>query len=441
MINDSSKKNLLVMCDPSGWQWGLGLEFVNDELKFERDFEILDLSFLGQLSLISLAKILFGGYRVRRKSLEFYRSKKIKLIRIGIISYFRKATIVPEKLLLSSLSLNSIVELSGTIDLDFIAKNKRTRKIVKIENRKRDLTYTVLSEIDLNSYHKVVTVNGRFTKSAIVKYMCNLNKIQCQLIEGGGRKNSYEIFNESPHSIEEISNKINDLWSQSDEPIRSQIAKEFLHSLIEKKSLPGINFRSAMVIGKIPELSEKNICVFYASSEWEYIGVGDAIDTSCFQNQVEAFRGLIQSLDTKSWEIFLRRHPNSPDKNLDDGERIIWQEFYVNQNIRIIEANSEIDSLALGMNADLIVSFGSTILTEFIARGCQNVVTLGPAPWNKLIPERYLPNSEAIKEYLVSERHFITAEQLYPWAYFQSESGNSFNLISTDPSSGVWEIN
>ena len=196
-----------------------------------------------------------------------------------------------------------------------------------------------------------------------------------------------------------------------------------------------------MVMGKIPKLSEKNICVFYASSEWEWIGVGDAIDPSFFQNQVEAFRGLIQSLDTRRWEIFLRRHPNSPDKNLDDGERIIWQEFYINKDIRIIEATSEIDSLALGMNADLIVSFGSTILTEFIARGCQDVVTLGPAPWNKLIPERYLPNSEALKEYLISERQLISADQLYPWAYFQSESGNSFNIISTDPSSGVWEIN
>jgi len=388
-----------------------------------------------------LAKILFGGYKVRRKSLEFYRSKKIKLIRIGITNYFSKATIVPEKLLTSNVSLNSIVELCGTIDLDFIAKTKRTKKIVKIENRKRDLTYTVMSKVDLNSYHKVVTINGRFTKSATVKFFCNLNKVKCQLIEGGGKKNSYEVFNKGPHSIEETSNKITDLWSQANEPTRSQIAREFLNCLVEKNALPGINYRSAMVIGKIPDLSEKKVCVFYASSEWEYIGVGDAIDPSFFQNQVEAFRGLIQSLDSKSWEIFLRRHPNRPDKNLYDGELIIWQEFYSNQDIRIIETNSDIDSLALGMKAHLIASFGSAILTEFIARGCQNVITLGPAPWNKLIPERYLPNSGALKAYLISERQLISAEQLYPWAYFQSEFGNSFNIISTDPSSGVWEIN
>lgn len=441
MVNDSNKKNLLVMCDPSGWQWGLGLEFINDELKFEKNFEILDLSFLGQMSLISLAKILFGGYRVRRKSLQFYRSKKMKVIRIRMMNYFRKATIVPESLLSPNLSLNSIVELSGTIDIDYITKTKQTKKIVKIENRKRDLAYTVLSKIDFKSYHKVVTINGRFTKSATVKYMCNLNKIQCQLVECGEKKNSYEVFNESPHSIEEKSNKIKDLWSQAVEPSRSQISREFLNGLIKKNSLPGINFRGAMVLGKIPELSEKKVCVFYASSEWEYIGVGDAIDPNFFQNQVEAFRGLIQSLDAKSWEIFLRRHPNRPDKNLDDGEKVIWQEFYSNKDIRIIEANSDIDSLALGMKADLIASFGSAILTEFIARGCQNVVTLGPAPWNKFIPERYLPNSERLKEFLISERELISAEQLYPWAYFQSESGNSFNLISTDPISGVWVVN
>ena len=93
------------------------------------------------------------------------------------------------------------------------------------------------------------------------------------------------------------------------------------------------------------------------------------------------------------------------------------------------------------MKAHLIASFGSTILTEFIARGHQNVVTLGPAPWNKFIPERYLPNSDALKEYLISERELISPEQLFPWAYFQSESGNSFNLISTNPDSGIWVIN
>lgn len=441
MVNDSNKRNLLVMCDPSGWQWGLGLEFVNNELMFERDFEILDLSFLGQVSPISLAKILFGGYKVRRKSLQFYRSKKIKLIKVSIIDYFRKATIVPDTLLSSNLSLNSIVEMSRTIDLDLISKTRRTKKIVKKENRKRNLTYNVISKLDLNTYHKVITINGRFTKSATVKYVCNLNNIQCQLIEGGGKKNSYEVFSEGPHSIEEISNKINDFWSQADEPVRSQIAREFLNSLIKNDSAPGINYRNAMEYGKIPKLSKKKVCVFYASSEWECIGVGDAINPSFFQNQVEAFRCLVESLDTETWEIFLRRHPDRPGLKLADEEMVIWQEFYRNNDIRIIEANSNIDSLALGMKSHLIASFGSTILIEFIARGCQNVVVLGPSPLNKLIPERYLPNSQALKNYLISEVQPISAEQLYPWAYFQSESGNSFKLISTDPITGVWKVN
>lgn len=440
MVSDSNKKNLLVMCDPSGWQWGLGLEYVNNELKSGRNFEVLDLSFLGQLTLGSFGKIVFGGYRVRKKSLQFYKSKNIKSIKIRKIHYCRKQHTVPDKILPSNLCLNSIVEQSGTCDLDFIARTKRTKKIIKSENRKRNLTYNVLNEIDLKNYHKVVTINGRFTKSATVKFVCKLNQIQCQLIEGGGKKNSYEVFDDSPHSIREISDKISDLWSHAIEPSRSQISREFLNGVIEKHSLPGINFRSAMVSGKIPKLSEKKICVFYASSEWEYMGVGDAIDPSLFQNQVEAFRSLIQSLDTKSWDIFLRRHPKWPGENFYDGEQFIWKEFYSNNDIRIIPPDSDIDSLALGMKAHLIASFGSTILIEFIARGHQNVLTLGPAPWNKFIPERYLPSSDALKEYLISDRKLISPEQLFPWAYFQSESGNPFNLISTNPSSGIWEI-
>jgi hypothetical protein len=77
---------------------------------------------------------------------------------------------------------------------------------------------------------------------------------------------------------------------------------------------------------------------------------------------------------------------------------------------------------------------------EFLAREFHNVITLGPAPWNHLIPERYLPTEEKIKEFVNSYHGEISSEKLLPWAYYQSESGTQFELVTTDDKSGIWKI-
>lgn len=442
MPKDSNAKNLLIMCELQGWQWGLGLEFVNNELKKGESFDILDLSFLGEPKLMSLLRACFGGFKTRRDSLHYFNNKNLKVVRIFHGGFFPRKTVKSDPHLLRNLCINSIVEKSRTIDMAFISKNRSTQKIVKNEERKRDLTIDVLSRMDLGEYEKVVTVNGRFTKSATVKYVCSIKEIKCHLIEFGGKLISFEIFEISPHSTEEASKKISELWNSSCEPDRSRIAKEFLVRHMKKKALPGKNFRRHMADGKSPVFSDKKkTCVFYASSEWECIGVGDKIGSSFFQNQTEAFTSLIQNLDDNEWDIYLRRHPDLDSDNSIDGERVIWQEFYKQKNLTIIEPDSDVDSLALGENADLIATFWSTIVIEFIAMGKQDVITLGPASWNQLIPERHLPNSNAIQNYLNSKHKPISIDQLYPWAFFQSESGIPFEVVSIDTDSSAWTVN
>jgi hypothetical protein len=425
----SRNKNLLVMCESAGWQWGLGLEFVNSEIERGKTYEVLDLSFLGELNLKTLARLILGGFKIRRKCINHLESREIQ-VRVLKYKLLRERKYLSSIPLDQSPSLNSIVEKSETIDLDYIMTRRNTRKIIRKENKKRDLIYAVMNNLDFQLYEQVVTVNGRFTKSNTVRYVCKKKKVPFQLIEYGCKKDSFEVFTESPHSIHEVSNKIIDFWNKSSEPQRTAVASKFINNIVKKNSLPGINFREKMIAGRIPRLSDKKICVFFASSEWEYIGVGDNVENNTFRSQVEAFKALIHCLDANKWDIYLRRHPFSPKSNQVDGEFIIWKEFYKKNNIFMIEPNSVIDSISLGERADLITGFGSTILAEFLARGYQNVVTLGPAPWNELIPDRYCPTYEAITNFLTSEKKPFSIGQLHPWAYFQAESGTPFKIIT-----------
>jgi len=428
------------MCDYYGWTWGMGLEFINYELKNGRSYEVLDLSFVGELNLKMILKLFFGGYKMRRDALKYLKLKRIKLINRNYRKIILKDEYIKHYPLEISPTINSIVEKAETIDLESIKKSKRGIHIIRQEIKKSNLIYALLSGINLANYSKIITVNGRFTKSATVIRFCKENSISYGLLEGGGKISSFQLFEISPHSTKEVQDKIDDLWSKASEPNRSQIARDYINNLIINRQSARFNYRSNMVVDKIPDLSRKKHCVFYASSEWEYFGLYEDLPSDYFRNQTEAFNALLKCLDRDIWDVHLRRHPSSSKSGGHDGENIIWEEFVGKPNVHIIEPNSDIDSLALGYKADLIASFASTINVEFLAREYHNVITLGPAPWNHLIPERYLPTEEKIKEFMNSHPNEINLEKLLPWAYYQCESGTQFEIVTTDDKSGIWKI-
>jgi hypothetical protein len=153
--------------------------------------------------------------------------------------------------------------------------------------------------------------------------------------------------------------------------------------------------------GFAPKKSNKKRCTFFASTEAEYAGVGDILPKGYFKNQVEAFRYLCEYLDPNIWEIFLRRHPQNPMSKIKDPEFFLWEEFEFFKNVTIIEPDSIVDSLALGLGSDLCVNYCSSISMELVVHGAKEVITMGPAPWNKLIPKHTAQSKVSLKTYLV----------------------------------------
>jgi len=140
------------------------------------------------------------------------------------------------------------------------------------------------------------------------------------------------------------------------------------------------------------------------------------------------------------WDIYLRRHPFGQNQDLQDGEKSIWNSFFDVPNLFVIDPSSDIDSIALGLESDLIASYGSTIIMEFYAHKISNIITMGPAPWNILLPERYVPTIQKLQEFIGSVKSNIEIDKLLPWAFYQMESGIEFELISTDDKTGRWKM-
>jgi len=442
--NKNCNTSLLVMTELHGWQWGVGLEFILFELEQGRNCEVLDLSFVGERFGAASLKNLLGGYKLRRASIKHLKSKKIKVIK-NRKKFFIARTQTKNFIIQNSIIHNSLCSKLESIDLDFIKNSWRGKLILRKEIISSDRINQILigldRELNLSAYQKIVTVNGRFTKSATVIKYCKDNKYTYGLLEGGGLgKSSFQLFDVSPHSMGEIQEKIDDLWRSALNPTKELVAEKFLRDMVQSKSIPGVNFRSKMKPNLIPKIGTKKVCVFYASSEFEWIGVADPIPPEYFQNQQDSFRALVNLLEGESWEIFLRRHPKGSTSKVADGESGIWHEFQEFENVNIIGPESPIDSIALGLEADLIASFWSTINMEFMARGLINVINLGPAAWNRLVPENYLPTTERIQKFLNNKPNKVEVKKLYPWAYYQAEAGNSFKIIETDSKTGIWKI-
>jgi len=448
MISKKSPRNLLIICYPHGWHWGLSVEFLFNEISKGNLYDVVDASFIGDNKLKVRIKKFLGGYKFRSSSIKMLALGEINVINLNKLksnklqkkSYKREVKITHSPIITSP-AYNSIAEKTGLLELSQIRRSFRARLIMNKEISDSNLLYKKLITLNHFNYTKVVTVNGRFTKNSTVIYWCKKNGVKTSLLEFGSlNKNAFELYENSPHDPKEIEEKIKYYWDNADESYRENVAKIYLANIVQNRSSSKINFRKKTVLGKKPALNVKKVCVYYANSEYEYAGLNLSIDPGHFRNQVEALRGLLTALNNNEWDIYLRRHPKDPSAKVEDTERFLWTEFNTHDNIHIISPDSDIDSLALGESADLIASFGSTINIEFVARELQNVVTLGPAPWNQLLPSRYLPSIQEINRYLSNDPEKISSKNIWPWAYYMAESGIDFKFIETNKVTGEWSF-
>jgi len=436
-----SNRNLLVICYPLDWHWALTFEFLNNQNKLGFNYEVLDLSFVGETGTRKLIRSISGGSKLQKTILKNWNRKKLLVSKKkqAWYSYFVRnshgySELSGVDLASAKEAFNSIVERVGNLKPDV----KSDSKMIKQEIFAREKIRLELSCINPSNYSTVVTVNGRFTKSAVVTTWAKMNNVPISYIEFGSSPTKFEIYKRSPQSIEEIEFKINELWNLSNPIIRELNAEKYLNKIIKNSGLSEIDWRSSMKQGEIPEKGTKKLCTFFASTELEYVGVGDQIPQENFQNQVEAFKGLVALLDKDEWDIYLRMHPNNPKNKIQGAESFIWDDFKAFNHITIIESDSSIDSLELGKNSDLVASFGSNIAMEFVARGLSKVLTLGPAPWNKLLPNLFCPNLNSLASYMKSNNEYINVKSIYPWAFFVSTYGIDFEFLKFNRAASNW---
>jgi hypothetical protein len=205
---------------------------LNHQNKLGFNYEVLDLSFVGENGIRKLIRSISGGSKLQRTILKNWNGKKV------IVSKKKHAWysyIVRNSHGYSELSgvdlasakeaFNSIVERVGNLKPDV----KSDSKMIKQEIFAREKIRLELSCINPSNYSTVVTVNGRFTKSAVVTTWAKMNNVPISYIEFGSSPTKFEIYKRSPQSIAEIEFKMNELWNLSNPITRELNAEKYLN--------------------------------------------------------------------------------------------------------------------------------------------------------------------------------------------------------------------
>ena len=437
----------IFLTDEDTFQKILLFEYVTSELdKENRDFVVHVLRYITLNELKTTLLKLIGLYRsgvparklfrktgvITRSHWVMPKALPIKIRkRIQDIEFFSKgygSTIYPH-----------LVEILESRNIEIDSSKKLILKYLRIAIN----TEGTLKSLDIESSSRITTVNGRWVKNkSIVDYFQDRG-LEVRIVETGAILETWDIWN-CAQSISEARQKMIECWNNvHDEAdgLQAKIATagNYLEGKRNFDPHVGVNWSERMTAFELPnEVGDKKICVFYSSTQLEYVGIGDPDIPGDFQNQGEALDALLKLLDPDDWIVILRMHPISPKKQRVSDEDDIWDSALKHRHLIVIPPVSPINSYFLAEKATLAVHYNSSIGAELIYKGLVPVITVGPSVLQALdVP--VATNFTSLRQILENPISIPSPETVLPFGYFYATYGNKFQHIYQEDGAG-WMI-
>lgn len=265
-----------------------------------------------------------------------------------------------------------------------VDKLKKRDPLINDLNRKTLENYIKTTHQVLISLEKIyknykpntlLTFNGRFAHSAIIKNFCYKKKIKTLFHERSDSMFKYFLNSRPVHDMQAWRDDAIKSWKSSKikERIKYKIGKKWFENRQNNKFTDGLDHRRFQVKGKIPKfLKQKRIVTFFSHSDEEYAYCQE-LKHPIFKNQRESILWFIKYFKKEKDTIFiLRIHPNLLNKSKTD---INWwhnlKKNYNYKNFYIIPSNSDIDSYALIKSSNLTITFCSSSIaleSTFLSR-------------------------------------------------------------------------
>jgi hypothetical protein len=262
---------------------------------------------------------------------------------------------------------------------------------------------------ETNSIVQVNIFNGRLNNNRAVLRACQYKKIDVICHELVGRSDKITKFvNVLPHDIEENIKNIEALYTENICEAED-IAAEFYKSKKFGKALSDRSYVANQKLGKLPpnwDASKKNIVIF-SSSEDEFKAIGKEWNGGVFSDQLTGVKLISDMIDADAHDLYLRIHPNVNAAC----KKYKKQVFGLNHNnLNLVLPNSDVSTYEMMTEADLIITFGSTIGLEAAYWGKPSIL-IGNS-FYKQLGSTYNPNCVDELHRLIHENGLIGKPKL-----------------------------
>lgn len=278
------------------------------------------------------------------------------------------------------------------------------------------------------SYDTVFVPNGRVTPTRTIFELCQLNNVRCIIYEVGNNLNYYELYkNEMVHKFGSNEKRIEEFWVKSNESLDKKIQIGSTFFIEKAKGNDEFSYINNQERGSLPfgwNKLKKNISIF-TSSDDEYASISEDWDQKLYKNQYEGITKIISSLlEYKSFvtdcHIYIRMHPNLTDVHNYETDSIRNLEF---PSVTVIQPEEKIDTYAVLMESDVILTFGSTIGIEAVFWGKVSLLA-SPAIYSKLFNDIMPETHDQLINLLMSEQFpFKDKTQALKYVYYYASFG------------------
>jgi hypothetical protein len=281
--------------------------------------------------------------------------------------------------------------------------------------------------IELEKPERVYVFNGRIPVPRAMLSACNERSVDCYVHERGCNFKRYELYkNNIPQDLVFIQSLIEKKWNDAEEPLRTEIGKEFFIKRRNGQEQAWISFIKGQQDGSMPADwdQEKHNIVIFNSSEDEFMSCTDDWKNKLYMSQYDAIRRICRDLSNdENLRIYLRCHPNL--RGASDAEKRELESMK-KENLFYIDPNSEISTYALLDRADVVLTFNSTVGIEATFWNKPSVLA-GPSLYDRL-GSNYLPSSHVEVLDLLKRRNLPTMpkEGAIKYGYYFNSFGIPF---------------
>lgn len=298
----------------------------------------------------------------------------------------------------------------------------------------------------LNSadYSNLVVFNGRFACVKGAVCAAQEQKVPILFHERGADKTRFSLKSYQPHDRIKLQQDICQAWvSALSAGLKPEnTARRFFLERRTGVEQSWTSFSSSFEAGLSSSIFEQaqiasttgKVVVYFSSSDDEFTSIGDLFGDrhSVWLCQKDAVQALVAQVVGQGHGLIIRVHPHQQKKS--DSDRRSWDEMsFVEDDLRaritIVPSESTISSYELIEQADVVVTYGSTVGIEAVYWGKPSIL-LGLSFYDKISASIYCPKSVSDLEVIFSNLDQLETDpaSALPYGFYQSTFGTKYVL-------------